>query len=103
MCEGISKCAEIVRNLCGGATAHISHSIGVGLPRMCAHKFRAIFAQILNFSHRPGCTGKNVSRVRGEDMILTIGKNIGADRPFERQRPGTSLEHQHEGFLGPGP
>ena len=43
MCGCIRKCAEIVRNLCGGAPAQFARNIGVGLPRMCVHKFRAIF------------------------------------------------------------
>ena len=43
MCGGIRKCAEIVRNLCGGALAHFAQNTGVGLPRMCVRKFRAIF------------------------------------------------------------
>ena len=43
MCGGIRKCAEIVRDLCGGALAQFAPNIGVGLPRMCVHKFRAIF------------------------------------------------------------
>ena len=58
MCGGIQKCAEIVRNLRGGAPAQVSQKIGVGPPRMCVHKFRAIFATNLNFSLRPSCTGK---------------------------------------------
>ena len=36
---GVEKCAEIVRKLCGGAPAQFSQNIGVGLPRMCVHKF----------------------------------------------------------------
>ena len=43
MCGGIQKCSEIVWNLCGGAPAQFAQSIGVGLPRMCVHKFRANF------------------------------------------------------------
>ena len=58
MCGGIQKCAEIVRNLCGSEPAQFAETIGVGLPRMCAHKFCAIFRQNLNFSLIPGCTGK---------------------------------------------
>ena len=43
MCGGIRKCAEIVRNLCGGAPAQFAQNIVVGFPRMCMHKFCAIF------------------------------------------------------------
>ena len=64
MCRGTSKCAEIRRSLCGvqGATAEISHSIGVGFPRMCAHEFRAIFAQIWNFFTQTRLDGQNMSQ-----------------------------------------
>ena len=64
MCGGIRKCAEIVRNLCGGAPAQFARNIGVGLPRMCVHKFRAFFRQNLSFSLRPSCTGKKCLKTR---------------------------------------
>ena len=79
MCGGTRKCAEIVRNLCGGAPAQFAHIIGVGLPRMCVHKFRAFFRQNLSFSLRPSCTGKkclkpnlhNQWSVRGRRVLKT--------------------------------
>ena len=79
MCGGISKCAELVRNLCGGATAQISHSIGVGLPRMCAHKAHAIFTHILNCSLRPGCTGKKCLNFR--ELVLKTSSLCGMPTP----------------------
>ena len=43
MCGSIRKCAEIVRNVCGRASAQFAQNIGVGLPRTCMHKCRATF------------------------------------------------------------
>ena len=81
MYGGIQKCAEIVRNLCGGAPEQFAESIGVVLPRMCVHKFRAIFSYNLNFSLRPSCTGKKCLNPRDEGRSCRC-------RPFEGSRGG---------------
>ena len=75
MCGGIRKCAEIVRNLCGGAPAQFAHNIGVGLPRMCVHKFRAFFRQNMSFSLRPSCTGKKCLNPRARSPKSWILKS----------------------------
>ena len=74
MCGGIRKCAEIVRNLCGGAPAQFAQSIGVGLPRMCVHKFRAMFRHNLNSSLRPSCTGKKCLKSSFGWVFLTYSQ-----------------------------
>ena len=40
-------------NLCGAAPAQFLQNVGVRLPRMCVHTFRAMFAKNPNFSLRP--------------------------------------------------
>ena len=62
-CAGASKNVLRLCEICaGGSAAQFTQNIGVGLPRMRVHKFRAIFHWNLNFSLRPGCTGKKMSQ-----------------------------------------
>ena len=52
-----------MRNVSGGAPAQFSQNIGVGLPRMCVHKFRAIFATCLKFLTETKLYGQKMSQV----------------------------------------
>ena len=62
-CAGASENgAEIVRNLRGGAAAQFARNIGVGLPRMCVHKFSRIFSQKLEFFPETKMYGQKMSQ-----------------------------------------
>ena len=57
--RGHPKCAQIVRNLCGGAPAHFAQNIGWGFRECACTNFVQSFAEIWIFLwDQASCTGK---------------------------------------------